>query len=803
VSYASEAAAATRTPQSILTVGVPYCANWYAQVINQQIFTPVNFDHVAWTKSGGTTVTPDTADGPDGGSSGLLADTLAFAAAGDTIMTQAIFNPTAPSNAFTGSVWLKAAAPGTITIDVHDTGAGEVGTLQVSLTTEWQRFWVHKLFTGGAAASKPWFRIRRQAGDLASVYAWGANLSNNPGDEDRPLKFPTSLVLTTNVSTCAATDAGDGARCTYTVPGCQDLVHYNKGNEYEPTADLRGIREFKFCMKDAPLPFKGGSIVPSLDSFTQNPQEIDPRRGITQPEKVTYQLSDDSEPGVWDLEKQGQGALVNTARGGGTFWRRFMPRHKNYSNPRGYARLAVGYVAAGMTEADYQQRMSGPILNVHLGSRGRVTLTATDGLDNLKKKIPTKVSSSNLITNALPAAMTTCRVLNAYEVDEPPAGGEYKVTLEIEPDTVRAEKVNVTARTLGTGDLTIERGRWGTTAVDHPSNSPFRAVVEFGTEQTTPSSPVLGIGVDDCLIELLRRADVPAARINSATIADEIATWLPAFIDPAIGTQEGVFLRRTVTEPISISDLVFKESELCDSVLMWVWEDEDQLITCKVFAPLRPTETAFQLTDASHFVADSVEVEDDNDARLSRVVYGFDLRDGEDGRDLEDYLQQDGVILNDEESPGFYGAERTKIIMSKWLSGFTLGVGASVAGRIANRFRSGVRLVTGSLEAKDDSNVRLGAFVKVTTDLIQEPDGTTVVDRIMQVTKKEHLDRASGRIRVSLADTGLFGRFWFWSSAADALPDYDVASDADRLYAYWADSNGKVGAAFDPPYRWW
>jgi hypothetical protein len=73
----------------------------------------------------------------------------------------------------------------------------------------------------------------------------------------------------------------------------------------------------------------------------------------------------------------------------------------------------------------------------------------------------------------------------------------------------------------------------------------------------------------------------------------------------------------------------------------------------------------------------------------------------------------------------------------------------------------------------------------------------------MQVTRKENLMQESGRIRISLADTGLFGKFGFWSALADALPVYDSATEAQQLYGYWADSNGKVGAAFAPAYGWW
>lgn len=822
MSYATEQAAMVRTPQAILTVGVKYCQNWYATLVDQVFnFTEDLSFVVYWNRAAGTTVTTNTTIAPDGKQT---ADTVAFAAVNDYIQTL-LADGTAASQAYTGSIWLRTVSgTGTITLYARDEGATEEVSAQVSLTTTWQRFALHKLFTAGAAGA---FRLRleRETGDLASVVAWGANGTRNPAAADREILFPyirrelATIDNTVRASRCAAADAGDGSRCYYTAPTCQDFAHFNSGNAYEATPALRGIREYKFCLQKQPLPFKGGTrISPALESYDQAAQEIDAIRaakgdqkgGITKNERSTYRLIDDAGPGVWDLGKQSDGAKVNTARGAGTFWRRFLAIHKNYDNPEGYAKLATGYVGDVITEADYKPRLKGPILNVKLDGRGRVTVQASDSLQNLKRKVPTKLSSTNTLAQACGAADGTIYIEDASELLEPApnaavaetydadgnplTGPDYKIVLLLGG----VEKVNVITRDVTTGACTVDRGRWGTTAVAHLAHVTVQALIEFGTEQTTPANPVLAKNPINCLVELLKLGAIAAADINTTQLYDQRDTWLRSEIDPTNGTQSGALFRRTISDPIELNKLL---AELCEDALLFAWQDEDQKVTGKVFAPITPAETVVELTDASSFIAETVDVEDDNEARLSRVVYGWDLSPGAAGDQLTDYLQQQARVLSDEESAGFYGAQKDKIIKSKWLSGLDVGTAGAVAARLLNRFRQGARVLSASLEAKDDDNVKLGSFVRVTTAWLQTPDGSTDSGRIMQVVRKEQVDLETGRMRIRCLDTALFGRFAFWG--ASTLPDYDVATAADMLFGYWADSNGKVGANFDPPYRWW
>lgn len=818
MSYATERDAAVRTPQAILTIGVPLCANWYAQIVTNYLWGTDIFANAVWTKSGGASAVDATVAAPDGSITG---STLSFAAAGDNMNQPGVLGIGAANNAFTGSVWFRAAAPGTMTIDVHDNGAGEIATLVVNVTTAWTRFSLHKLFSG-AAAGAPYFRIRRQAGDLASVYAWRANLTKNPGAADRVILFPSKRLIfgTVDVSSCTAPDLGDGKRCSYTFPTCQDQANFNAGNDYEGTADLRGIREYKFCLKNAPLPFTGGTLIrPYLTDYDQAPQEIDGTRAgldkdssggfITKREEITYRLEDDASPGNFDLDKSSVGALTNTAAGSGTFWRRFRAIHQNMDNPRGYAKLATGFVFAGSTEADYQLRLSGPILSMKVSNGGIASLLATDGLQVTKRKIPSKISTSNLLSQSMDAATTSLYVDDPTEVSDPAPNADQAETFSAGVRTggpdwqvvllIDTEKVTVLSKTDGGNPLTVRRGRWGTAAAAHATNTAFTEIREFGTEQTTPGNPVLGANPMDMKHALYREGGVPWTQIDTTFNNDERDTWLGSSLDTTNGVEGGVLFRRTLTEPTDIDTLL---QEIDRDIVAFQFVTDARMIRTKVFAPVRPTETLTELTDVSHFIEGSVEVDTDMEARLSRVIVGWNRIPGSGGDVLRDYSEA-ALYLNPlQEGPGAHGLIKDRIILSEWIKAGDTGRGAHTAAAILGRFVNGARIVTGSLEAKDDDNVTIGTFVYVTTAQIQKPDGTTDDKKIMLVVRKERTVDGS-RMALRFLDTAISGRFWFWQDAAGAPADYDSATDAQRRYAFWASTQGKVGANAAEPYLWW
>lgn len=848
MAYADERDAGARTPQSILTLGLPRCENLYAQTRKQFLQYTEDLGGAAWTLVGGASVVADISPCPREGEQ--VADRLILPANGDAIAQTT--GEAGANRAFTASLFAACQFGFQQTIHVELSCGAEVFQPQILVTGTWTRFYFHKKFSG-AAVGNVVFRIVGVTGDsgLNSLIMryWGFNLTENLGALDLDILLPyvkriaeADTTLAVMASRCQAADAGDGSRCYYTGSSCQDPANYNAGNSWGyPSSAMKingndltpdksagdpanGIREYKLCLKSAPLPVKGLLARPQLVGFDEAPQEIDGVRGaksddshggfVTRNESVTYRLEDDYDPGNFDLEKASQGALTNTARGTGSFWRRLLAIHPNFDNPRAYAKLSTGYVRTGSippftTEADFfKLRLAGPIVNIKVSPGGTASIEARDGLNLTKRKIPSKISSSNLLLGAITSGATSISVDDPTEISDPAPNAASTETFDSSgartggPDWVvvlqlGAEKLNVTAKTNGGNPLTVQRGRWGTTAIAHTDNEVFSEIREFGTEKAVPSDPVLGKNPMDCKLALYREAGLRWDQLKltgSPNMLSERDTWIRTNVDVTFGNQGGPLFRRTLTDPTEIDQLL---QEIDRDIVAFQWVDEDRLVNTKVFAPPTPSDTLIELTDVANFIADSVEVQQDNEARLSRVAVGWDLIAGKTGDVLGDYAKAALAIDATTEGQLNSGSIRDRIILSKWIPSSDTSQGSATARRILSRFVKGARLVTGSLECKDDDDVKLGSFVYVTTGQIQKPDGSTDSKRIMQVTKKER-DSLGGRMKITFLDTGSLKRVLFISPIGH--PDYNAATAVQRRYGFIGDTQNRVGTLKEDGY---
>jgi len=145
--FTDERAAHSRTPQSILTLGVKSCANWYSQTVADTTILTYALDNgVGWTKAAGTTITLNTHQPPNLEPNSIFwGTTLDFAGVGDYVNQNS--GTAAVSKGFTGSWWIRTVSgTGTITIQLNDNAtpeAGEFAESQVSVTETWTRFWVN------------------------------------------------------------------------------------------------------------------------------------------------------------------------------------------------------------------------------------------------------------------------------------------------------------------------------------------------------------------------------------------------------------------------------------------------------------------------------------------------------------------------------------------------------------------------------------------------------------------------------------------------------------------------------------
>jgi hypothetical protein len=757
VTYATQRDAISRTPQALAVVAVRECANHYSVKVQQLLTYTEQFSNAIWVCSVACGFTDDNAEAPDGT---MTAETLNIGAVGRWFK-QTVVGTAVTSKGFTGSIWFRAKsgfAGRKITIRVTNVAETEIGSRTITLTESWQRFWVHKLFSA-VPVDDVVFKIEKIAGDTLATgegEVWGANLIRNPADEDEEVQdFPyvkrvaeTVTTLSVNASRCDIADQGDGNRCLYSRPTCQYPDGFNAGNDYEATAALKGLREFRFCMRDAPLPVAGEQFRPYIRSLPAAAQEIDPEKAVTMNERLTLTFDDDADPGVWNADQSSRGLLVNTQTGIGTFWRRFSAVYHNYGNPEGYVLVKRGFVEAGAAETDYQTRGTYLIRNLKMNTKGQAQLICTDRLKLTRKSIPEKTGDSNLLTADITDVATTIPITDAKEIavlanNVLGSSPDYTVTIEIDPDGT-AEKCNVTDIDLDTNQLTVTRGRWGTSAAAHLEGVSFRQIYEFGTENATPSAEPTGKNPITCIIELLRWAGLkrtPTDEIDTTTLEAERDTWLYSQITPS---EYGFLFRRTLTE-----------------------------------------QTA--LTDDANIVAGSVTVDDNSESRLSRVLLAYDPTVAGTAGDVKDFSKIRVELDIDVEERTYYGEPRLEVILDQWIRATDKQTPRFVTSHLIERFRHGSRLVSFEVEIKDDG-VSVGDYVQVDTDRIQDVHGNNL-NSVMYVLKKKPV--RDNRIRLDCLDTGLFHRPFMY--APDGNADYDAATDTEKKSGYLSDDNGFVG----------
>lgn len=831
MTYAIQRDAFVRTRQDLLVIGARECQNSYAALVQQLLTRTEEMDHSDWTKTS-VTVAADNAEAPDGT---MTADTVTFNATSDAL-TQTPASPATvvTSKSFTGSVYLRVPSGAQqVQIIIRNAGTTELSNTSCSVTTTWTRFWVQFLFSATPVDNVVFEIIRTAFDDVTDLEVWGAQLYQNPSDVNRVVMFPytkrvseAASTLSVNVSRCNISDNGDGSRCYYSRPTCQDPDDFNAGHEWENsdetdllvtgvvfhrTPTLRGIREFRFCRKDTAIPIPSELVMPSLVELSFAAQEILPDKAITANARITFGFEDDQDPGVWNVRQQQDGGLVNTTTTGGTFWKRFAYIYKNYANPEGYAIRKIGYVEPGLSESGMVQRGKYLIRNIETNTKV-VRLVCTDRLKLTRKQIPPKIDVANKALGPLNNSQTTFNVTDSTEIPIP--GDGYTVTLELSydepdpdpaiasleelfgiyiPNKTGAEKVNVTG--ISGNTVTVQRGRWGTSAKAHTKTLiSFRVVYEFGTERSTPSLDPIGKNPMDCIIEAYRFAGLASAEIDTTTLEAERDRWISTSADATTGDEYGPLVRRTLVQQTEVESII---RELRDLNMILLWINEDGLLTGRIFAPPIPGASATALTDESNLVADTISVDDNDEARLTGVLLAYNVPAAiENPSSAEDFLEVNVAIDIDSEEREYYGDQRRRSLFTQWLRPGDTATASFYTIHMLERFKHGARIVSWESEVRDD-DILLGDDVTVETDSIQDAHGNRRTNKLI-ITKKRPL--SENRILFEGIDTGLYARVGFWSGS---ISDYSSASSAEKEYGYWSNTLGQVGSPLEPGYVWW
>jgi len=266
-------------------------------------------------------------------------------------------------------------------------------------------------------------------------------------------------------------------------------------------------------------------------------------------------------------------------------------------------------------------------------------------------------------------------------------------------------------------------------------------------------------------------------------LSDEVGRWLPS-----------ARYRRFLEKPVAIKDLLH---ELRQSTLAHIWQGEDSRVHFKCAPVPFFRDPPKQLTDAEHLVRQSVHSDQNEEARKTRVTVYYDPLSADPGTDPEQYRAALLHLDQEVESENYYGEKRNYEIFSPWIYRSLEALNA--AAHFLLRFRYGAPLLTFGLELKD-ADLRVGDFVRLTTDLIQAPAGVTRPNALYEVVKKKPMSENLFEYQALEAAGGGINRYAV-IALASYTASYDNYGDDDHAkYAWVSDANEQVGASHEPGY---
>lgn len=548
-----------------------------------------------------------------------------------------------------------------------------------------------------------------------------------------PLQFVElhldSCANTFGSAPCTAT-LGAAGRCYNTRATCQDVNNYNRTTKvYRFLPALAGLR----------LDIEG---IPSLDKVSTAPTRLTPGRGLGYRANIKVTLIDHPH------HDRGIDPYFSTRPAGaeqrGTFWRKLLARSPHYNGR--ILRVLSGFLEQPLNLANFVQRdyvierIDGP------NAAGRVQITAKDILklaDDKRAQCP--VASTGALAADIGPTDTSLTLTTG-------TGAEYGSAGEIR---ISDEIIGFSGRSGDT--LTgLTRGQWGTVADEHGADDAVQLCVSWSA-----------VNVRDIIEDLLvNYAGIDSTYINTTDWDTEALDWLSAYSLTAI-----------ISEPTGVNTLLGELTEQCQ-LMLW-WDEAAQLIRLKAIVPPKGN-LATTLTDAQHFVADSVDTKDGSAERITQLWVYYDPDDYTESA-RKNYKRLFVRADLDAEGADQYGDQRIEVIESRWFNETNAAAVAQTAGRIFNARVTAPRFVEFSLDAKDLENYATGDIVDILTDRILDAHGNP---RTVRGILTEHAEAEAGtRIDYKFMSGVGAGRFGF--IGPNTLGDYSAESDANRAaYAF-------------------
>jgi hypothetical protein len=559
-------------------------------------------------------------------------------------------------------------------------------------------------------------------------------------------------------SPCLAT----GTKCYNTFATCKYLTAYDKTT-----------RDYKFSSHGAPLPAKAGER-PYIKSIRFIPAEIKSSLPVT--ERVNIALYDEPDTDV------GIDPYVSTRSSvQGTFWKKWLARNPNYKGRKievyqGFNGLAIG---------DFALRFSGLMENISINRDGAINIECVDKLAKLKEvTIPAACTAS--VKFYVSGATIAINETLAADVENIPAGGGYiRIGDQIVKYTTFAWYPSVAYAPGYYAFTGLTFGQFDTTYVQPAAGDKISLVNYFA-----PDHPF------DHLDTLIKLAGYTDADIDlDAFAAWDISTNINGWRDYP---EDDMNFSAVIAEDAKVSDLIMEIAEMLDAR---IWVNENSKITIVRNLPNKPGRTYKTITDDGNITLNSDSVDLAMSARLTRCKVFWGLYTLEDREKDTSYQFSDEVIDADAESTAGFDDQLKKTIFSRWINldcaptAYPYETEAaqiawitervkSYAMRIVQRLREAPSKLDCSVELKDE-DVMTGTFVLITTDIIQNPDGTGLTSHPFMVVRRDP-DPDGGKVKLKLQKMPA-RRVGFIAPAA--APDYPSADNADKQYGYISDSS--------------
>lgn len=547
--------------------------------------------------------------------------------------------------------------------------------------------------------------------------------------------------LSYSLGLCTAALGVTGAvKCYNTRTTCQDPDNFSKT-----------VKTYRFCTNTPSKPVDLDAL-PFIESTAITPTRLKIGAGLGDRGSVTVVLSDGKHNDVGIdpyVTERSYDPLTQ-----GTYFGRLHARNSYYLGRP--LRVMTGYLvrnAAGAwayeaenfeTRLYFLENITPP------DGAGRVTIVAKDILklaDDERAQAPrpaqgrletaiTAADAVPIVRNLLPAGVGA----------EYGTSGKLRINAEVFTFTRAGDALTLTARAQST-----------TTAADHAVDDAVQEGLVFTAQRA-----------HEMLYTLL------------TTFAGLSSDYLP-LTDWA--AEDELYNNRLynaeIYEPTGVNQLV---GEICEQGPAYVWWDE--VAAEVIYRALRPASSAaIELDDDAHFLADSINVKERLDQRISECWVYFGPRNPTEPVDKASNYAALVIVAGDGSTAHKYGQDRVKKIYARFLTSSARTFASEIGSSVVQRYNEAPRELAFALTPKD-GDLHQGGLFRAVTRRLQGPDGAaaTAVYQVLQVAK----DYARDQLRYSAlqerytpsADAGAR----ILTISADEL-DYNLRTRHDELYA--------------------